>query len=235
MYAAITGDIIGSTKLNFEQRDEVFSVLKKDFNTLNELYKMHFPFEFLRGDSFQGVTSDISGALNLTLQLKCIFRKNFKRTWGISSITGRGDLERKNWRIYNNLDVRLSIGLGGIEYLREVQSISDGDALKFSGRALEDMKLKGQKILVNTKNEELNRELEVELKLLDAIIDKWTPMSADVVYYLLFNKTEKKISEALKVSQSAVNQRKKTAGWDAIDVLIKNYKYLIDKNIRTLK
>jgi len=42
MYAAITGDIIGSTKLNFEQRDEVFSVLKKDFNTLNELYKMHF-------------------------------------------------------------------------------------------------------------------------------------------------------------------------------------------------
>jgi len=234
MYAAITGDIIGSARLKPEQRDEVYSVLKKDFNALNELNQMQFPFEFLRGDSFQGVTSNISESLNLALQLKCIFRKNFTKNKirGVQSKHRTSEPERKNWRIYNNLDVRLSIGLGEIEYLKDDQSVSDGEAFKFSGRALEEMKSKGQKFLIISNSMELNRELEVELKLLDAIIDKWTPMSAEVVFHLLFDKTENEISEILKVSQSAINQRKKTAGWDAIEVLLKNYKHLMGKILK---
>lgn len=231
MYAAITGDIIGSAKLNEAQRDEVNAVLKDDFKKLNSLNKMHFPFEFLRGDSFQGVTPDIANSLNLALQLKCIFRKNFSKTGNISK---KNAVERKNWRIYNNLDVRLSIGLGKIDYLKDHQAISDGEALQFSGRVLDEMKSNGQKFLIRSNSKELNRELEVELKLLDSIIDKWTPMSAEVVYHLLFDKKEKDISEILGVSQSAINQRKKTAAWDAIDMLLINYNYLIDKNIKTL-
>lgn len=232
MYATITGDIIGSSKLNSSQRNEVFSALKEDFMTLNELNTMTFPFEFIRGDSFQGVTRDIYNSLNLALQMKCVFRRKYTGTKGVQK---KQNAERKNWRVYNNLDVRLSVGIGKIEYLKNDQSISDGEAFKLSGRALEAMKTRGQKLLITTTNKALNRELEVELKLLDAIIDKWTPMSAEVVYHLLFHKTEREISEIFNVSQSAINQRKRTAGWDGIEMLLKNFKYLMETSQQVTK
>jgi len=46
---------------------------------------------------------------------------------------------------------------------------------------------------------------------------------------LLLNYKEKEIQEKLKVSQSAVNQRKKTAGWNGIDALLKRFEKLISK------
>ncbi len=108
-------------------------------------------------------------------------------------------------------------------------SLSDGTALQFSGKELDKMKLKGQKTAIITSNPAFNRELEVELRLLDAIIDKWTVMSAEVVYYLLQNYNETETAKLLSISQPAINQRKRTANWDAIEFMLKNYQNLIIK------
>lgn len=231
MYAAITGDIIASKKLDLTMRDEVTTLLSNDFNTLNSNLKLQYPFAFLRGDSFQGVASNIHDALKIALLIKCIFKKNIKQQFHIAQKNkpGSDSEKRKNWRIYNNLDARISIGIGPIEYLNKDLSLSDGTALQFSGRELEQMKNKGQKLVLHTTDNEINRELTVELKLLDAIIDKWTVMSAEVVYYLLHGHNETETAKLLNISQSAINQRKRTANWDAIEILLSNFETLISK------
>lgn len=229
MYAAITGDIIASKKLGLTMRDEVNTLLSMDFNHLNAKLKLQYPFAFLRGDSFQGVASNIHDALRIALLIKCVFKRNFKQQFSLADKNKQESKKRKNWRIYNNLDARISIGIGPIEYLKNELSLSDGTALHFSGRELEQMKHKGQKIILQTSDNEINRELAVELKLLDAIIDKWTVMSAEVVYYLLQGHNETETAKILNITQSAINQRKRTANWDAIEMLLSNFETLISK------
>ncbi|MCT4672508.1 MAG: SatD family protein [Prolixibacteraceae bacterium] len=219
MYASITGDIISSKNISLSQRDLILEKLQTDFNNISENFPLHYPFEFLRGDSFQGVSKDLKDALKITLSIKAIFKKN--------GITTSDSLNKKNGRSYKNLDARISIGLGPIEYLHQQLSLSDGTALQLSGRSLEKMKSLNQKLIVTTEHDEINRELRVELKLLDAIIEKWTTHSAEVVYYLLQGNNETQTAQKLGISQSAVNQRKKTANWDAIVMLLDNFESLI--------
>lgn len=219
MYASITGDIISSKNISLSQRDLILEKLQTDFNNISENFPLRYPFEFLRGDSFQGVSKDLKNALKITLSIKAIFKKN--------GITTSDSLNKKNGRSYKNLDARISIGLGPIEYLHQQLSLSDGTALQLSGRSLEKMKSLNQKLIVTTEHDEINRELRVELKLLDAIIEKWTTHSAEVVYYLLQGNNETQTAQKLGISQSAVNQRKKTANWDAIVMLLDNFESLI--------
>lgn len=223
MYSAITADIIGSAKIELKLRDQINQLVQSEFELLGKKMEMKFPFESIRGDSFQGVASTTNQALELALLLKCVFKKSLI-AFEEKSTQNKDTPVRKNWRIYNNLDIRISIGIGPIEYLREQLSQSDGTALRLSGRSLDKMKSKNQKLLITTENEKQNRQFEVELKLLDAVMDKWTPMSAEVVYYLLLNKNETETAQLLNISQSAINQRKKTANWDAIEMILEYYK-----------
>lgn len=226
MYAAITGDIIGSSNLEPQERDLIFAKLHSEFKSINTTFNVVFPLNFVRGDSFQCIINDVSKALKLTLMLKTIFKKLEKDIEDTSS--NDTSTLRKNWRIYNNLDIRISVGIGEIEYLKDTIALSDGTALQYSGRNLELMKSKNQKTLITSGTDILNKELEVELKLLDAIMDKWTPLSAETVYYLLQGYKEMDIAKTLSISQSAINQRKKTANWDAISFLLNRFENLME-------
>ncbi|MCU4164552.1 hypothetical protein [Carboxylicivirga caseinilyticus] len=229
MYVAITGDIVNSKDLDKNQRDFVFSEIRKGFSTISQEAEFVFPPEFLRGDSFQCVFKEIGKTLQMTLLFKSIFKMQASDLKNNSLV--KDSKPRKNWRSYKNLDIRLSAGIGDIEYLKDSISLSDGTALHRSGRNLDKMKQKSQKTIITTGDEALNRELEVELKLLDAITDKWTPMSAEVVFYLLQQKKETEIAPILSISQSAVNQRKQTANWDAISLLLKHFEYLAQTHL----
>nr|WP_321451944.1 hypothetical protein [uncultured Carboxylicivirga sp.] len=223
MYVAITGDIVNSKHLNESQRDFVFSNIIDGFAKISSEISFVFPPEFIRGDSFQCVLNDQQKALVTALLFKTIFKMQSADN---KTNINKEDNIRKNWRQYKNLDIRLSVGIGDIEYLKDSLALSDGTALHHSGRTLDKMKQKGQKTIITTVNDALNKELEVELKLLDAITDKWTPTSAEVVFYLLQHKKETDIASILSISQSAVNQRKQTASWDAIHMLLKHFEYL---------
>lgn len=224
MYVAITGDIINSKQLDEEQRDIVISEVQKGFMTISENVNFVFQPEFVRGDSFQCVHTKIIKTLQITLLFKSIFKMQASDSQ--TKDKNGSKITRKSLRSYKNLDIRLSVGIGEIEYLKDKLSLSDGTALQISGRTLDTMKRKSQKTIITTEIEKLNKELEVELKLLDAIIDKWTPQSAEVVFYLLQNRKETEIASILSISQSAVNQRKQTANWDAILLLLKHFEYL---------
>jgi hypothetical protein len=226
IYAAFTADIIGSAKLELDLRDQINQLMQSEFELLGKKMEMKFPFESIRGDSFQGVASNVEHVFELALLVKSVFKKNLIRFEENRIKKGNASV-RRNWRIYNLLDIRISIGIGPIEYMREKLSQSDGTALRLSGHSLDKMKSKNQKLLITTEDEKQNQQFEVELKLLDAVMDKWTPMSAEVVYYLLLNNNEAEIAGLLNISQSAINQRKKTANWEAIEMIKNYYKELI--------
>ena len=58
------------------------------------------------------------------------------------------------------------------------------------------------------------------------------PLLSIIIYYKLQNKKEDEIANLLGISQSAVNQRTKTAQWYAIEKLIKYFETTIQNWIK---
>ncbi|MDC1105883.1 SatD family protein [Prolixibacteraceae bacterium] len=216
MYVALTGDLIDSNKLNKENRANLFPILQHELDHISQKYDLHFPFEFIRGDGFQCLFTDIDLALNIALQLKTIFKK--------TSYPNESNDDQ-----FSHIDARISIGVGSIDFLHHTLALSDGQALQLSGRNLEKMKQLDQKLIIHTPNKHINRELKTELKLLETIIDRWTKNAAETVYYLLQGFTEAKTAKKLNISQSAVNQRKKAANWDATQMMLNHFNHLANK------
>ena len=215
-YAVLTGDIVDSTKLTAINRKKLIELLNGFFSKLNvktrNNLQLKVSFEIYRGDSFQGVLDNPNDALLVALlirsylQGKVVFPKQATKT-----------------------DARIAIGLGKITYRAKTLAESDGEAFVFSGRLLDSMKKLPNRIAIQSGRKVLNDEMETNLVLLEAIVNKWTAAQAEVVYYKLMNYTEVAIAEILNIKQPTVNERSKAASWVAIDRLVKRYQQLTIK------
>jgi len=209
MKAVITADIIDYTKLSENEANQVLNTLHKVFNEMNSLQNnINNDFHIKRGDSIQGVTNKPEQSLRLALLLKT----------GVNKI----DFDNKK-RGLPKVDLRIAIGIGNTNLNRENINESSGDAFTFSGRVLDEMKKHKRLIKIKTINSDFNDEIETELKLLEIIMDSWKITSSEVLYWTLLDYNEKRIAEKLKISQPAVNQRKKSAGWSGIEALLNRY------------
>lgn len=209
MIAVITADLVDSSNYAEGFLDEILKNLNSEFQDLEEVYgEEEIAFEIYRGDSFQGVISKFPDALQIALSLKCRINKvklRNKKTAGTFA------------------DVKIAIGIGTLDYKGDTLAESNGQAFQFSGRTLDAMKNSSERIRLKTPLESLNAEFEASLFLLDAVMEKWSRASAEVVYYLLKGMKETEIAGVLEISQSAVNQRKKACGWEAISVLLNRF------------
>jgi len=210
--AVLSGDLIDSSHYEKKTLTSVLKVLKNEFKTLKEQFpKETMSFSIYRGDSFQGVIENPVLALQIALQIKA----------AVSSYTEKEHLPKNAMPV---ADIRISIGVGEAEYQPDALAESNGEAFNFSGRTLDKMKSEGRKMAITTANENLNDELNVYLKFLDATTDRWSVASAEVVYYLINGYKEQEIADLLKRSQAAINLRKKAASWEEIKLLLKRYK-----------
>ncbi|SHG34411.1 hypothetical protein SAMN05444483_10976 [Salegentibacter echinorum] len=209
MIAVITADLIDSSLYSRTLLNNVLKVLNAEFdNVQQECPNDDLKFKIYRGDSFQGVTTNLKLALQIALRLKsCLNKIKVEREEEVSRV-----------------DAKFAIGIGSFDFKAATLAESNGQAFQFSGRTLDEMKNDTRRIRLKTTSENINAEFEASLFLLDAIMEKWSRASAEVVYYLLLEMKETEIAEALSISQSAVNQRKKACGWEAISVLLKRFK-----------
>ncbi|MGI9526624.1 MAG: helix-turn-helix domain-containing protein [Weeksellaceae bacterium] len=213
MKAVISADIIGYSKLAPQRADEVLDGLKqflkeqKEINTANNLSP---DFKIKRGDALQIVLSDASDALGLALMLKAT----------VTQIAFTDDNKRR----HPDIDIRMAIGLGAIENQKIKVDESTGEAFIYSGRTLDTMKREKRTFAIKTPNHDWNRELDTAFQLLEVILSGWNITSAELVYLLLKGLNETQIAEQLNISQPAVNQRKKRAGWTGIEALLIRYK-----------
>lgn len=218
MVAVLTADLIDSSHYKEEVLEQVLNTLKEEFIFIANAYGEDIVrFKIYRGDSFQGVVKKPEEALQIALQLKTALNRIHL-------------METRKSRAYSKIvDLKLAIGLGTQDFEREAISESNGQAFQFSGRTLDEMKTDIRKTRIKTAWEDVNGEFNTSLFLLDTITDKWTTASAEVVYYLLRGLKEKEVAAEINISQSAVNQRKKAAGWEAISALVDRYDEVISK------
>jgi hypothetical protein len=212
MSAVITADIINYSKLSPDEQDKLIGVIHKTFGNNSDIRTNvgDSSFAITRGDNIQIELKNADQALRAALLLKSAIKK---------IVPGTGNK--------TPADVRIAIGIGDISARRKNVGESTGNAYTFSGRTLDSMKKQKRTLAVKTNNTRLDAELDTELRLLEVILSGWTVNSAEVIFLTIPGLTEQEISNNLKISQSAVNQRKKSAGWAGIEPLLKRYEELI--------
>lgn len=213
MVAVITGDIVQSSKMDREQRHQLLSALQKMFS---ELDKYTEATEIYRGDSFQILLSQPEKALLLAMLLRAGFRK----------IPHRQDAQAQY------ADARIAIGIGDISDRAGSLGMSDGEAFRLSGRALDEMSRR-QRLIISTLWPDINEEMEVACALSEAIVSRWTHAQAGIIYsYLLSGKTQQALAKEFGITQGAVSQRLSDAGnIDAIRKFLQRFEKLISKQV----
>lgn len=150
-------------------------------------------WEVYRGDEFQ---------------LKCSITEAFIKALTIKSLI----------KGFEELDVRIAIGIGEETFHSEKITESNGSAYVNSGRLLSEIKNEGRTLAVQTQNDKLNRDLNMLLKWASIDFDNWTVATAEIIHQLLTNPnfTQEELAKNLNISQSSVSQRIKRANFDLI-------------------
>jgi len=195
-YCVVTGDIANSTSIAAVKRVELIDRV----STLIKSWVAKPKYaEIFRGDSFQLLFDDVPEALKRSIQIRC---------WLKSYTDGVGN---------EQLDARLSIGIGEVAYFGKSVLDADGEAFHLSGRAFDEMKAAQNYFQVSTNDARLNEQLNIILHLANIIISQWTKNQAEVIFLLLEGRTQQEMADELKIAQSAVNNRIKLSRWKEID------------------
>jgi len=216
LYAVVTGDIVGSTRIRGSPRDRLLSVVKSSFQGLRHAIsgKVSAPFGLYRGDSFQGVLSRPEDALRAVICIRASLRCGLQEG-------------PKNYP----LDARIVVGIGTIEFLPSRRAAEgDGDAFRRSGPMLDKMRRaqpRLRKLLIQTPWKEIDAELDVHCALLDALVNRWSVKQAEAILGQMRGLTQEKIAQELGISQPAVQQRLEDAGGWAAGELCGRYERLI--------
>ncbi|MCQ6963605.1 SatD family protein [Methanolobus chelungpuianus] len=209
--AVITGDLVKSSELEYQDRESVLSSLRESFGSIGEQLHLQdtvlLPFEIFRGDSFQVVIARPERALLLSVLLSLML-----------------DLSAKE----KGLSARISIGIGTVGYIPPSGNVgeADGTAFRLSGKMLDSMKQKEQSLLISTQGPALNMMLETQCAFFDLIYGRWTGIQKELIMEKLSGSTQEEIAARHRKSQSAVSQSLKAAGFDAVKKFIANYENL---------
>ena len=150
-------------------------------------------WEVYRGDEFQ---------------LKCSIDAVFWKALSIKSLIKQ----------FENLDVRIAIGIGEEQYSSERITESNGTAYVNSGRLLNEIKNEGKTFAIKTPNEGINADFNILFKWSSLDFDSWTVAVSEIVHLLMMDKnlTQDDLAKKLNISQSSVSQRIKRANFDLI-------------------
>ncbi|MFN0031460.1 MAG: hypothetical protein ACKVOR_04805 [Flavobacteriales bacterium] len=184
--------------MSLAKREKCLADLKRCFDFLKEDKKFTSLLagpEVARGDSFQFAISNAAMSLRVPLILQTFF----------------------------TFDIVVAVGIGKEGIIRKPLGESDGEAFYISGRTLDKMKHAGMSIIVKSRSQSFNDEMETNCMMLEAITSRWTTTQRDVMFYKLLNYTEREIAEVLQISQPAVNTHSKASNWKAIERLLKRF------------
>lgn len=183
------------------KQSEWMSILKKYLSTLG---KTPTDWEIYRGDEFQVHTTP-EKALEVAIYIKSL----------IKSIKG--------------LDVRMGIGLGNETFTGESVSESNGTAHQRSGHIFDSLRKKKLSLAIAMGDNDLDKTLNLLLKLALDFMDDWSIVSAEIVTLFIQNPnaSQKEIAKMLNIKQSAVSQRQKRARLDLVLELLEYYNQII--------
>lgn len=196
--AVLTGDIIRSSDLAPEKREQLQAALSEAFAEAQRLIPS-FRAEQFRGDSFQAIIDTQPEEALRTLLLITAFLH----------IRGFG--------------VRIALGLGTVTYESDSILTSDGSAFQASGPALDDLKKKNQLLAVAGPSDSFNQEWRVHALSLDYLLARWTVPQAEAVLGQLQGLTQEETARRLHIKQPAVQQRLQAVGWPVMEAILERF------------
>jgi hypothetical protein len=180
MIAVIKGDIIASRTLN--NQEQWLQPLK---TLLTKWGRTPQEWELVWGDFFQLEISSPEEALMRALEIKAVIKK-----------TG-------------SIDVRMSIGIGEKTYVGTRISESNGPAFVNAGERFETLKKEKINLVIQSPWPDMDKEINLYLKLAGTIMDNWSASSAELMEIVLQRPeaTQKEIGEMLGIKQNSVSGR----------------------------
>jgi hypothetical protein len=207
-WAVLTGDIVGSSKLDPKALKGVMQRLRDGAERFGEVYEgaVYGKLDVFSGDGWQMLIEDWRRAPRAALYLRAVVKSEEKL----------------------KTDTRVAIAWGPVNettLMPESISESTGDAFTESGRWLRAMR-KGYRLALNPglSGDEL-RFLDCAVSLVDALVSRWTARQAEAVALALLARTQEEIAAQIGKSQPTVHQALQTAGWHGIEELLSEIEY----------
>jgi hypothetical protein len=197
LISVITGDITNSKRIPTEVWQKP---LIEELKTIGATPKQ---WEIFRGDSFQVEIDKPEEALMSAIKIKAALRS-----------------------VQKYVDVRMAIGFGSKEFDSEKVLECSGTAFINSGEKYEQLKKEKLTLAVQSDNKSFDKEMNLYIKLLLVVMNKWTIKTAEIVSLVLKEgqKTQKEMGELLKIKQNAISGRVKRAYLDEIMELNEIYR-----------
>ena len=181
----ITGDVIDSTSIPLEQRSELLEAIVDVMEKIKSLKRIDY--EMFRGDSIQVLVENPGDSMLVGILMKA----------GLRSRTPQSGSSM--W------DMRVSIGVGKVEFAGTGISVSDGEAFRLSGRGLDS--IGKSTLVVSTPWASVNEEFSVSTPFVDDTISRWTEgQAAQVFRTLLYNENNLELSVVFGVSPQTISR-----------------------------
>ena len=196
--AVLTGDIIASSVLETADRHQLLREMQAVAKELRDFFPNAIPkpVDIVRGDTWQILVTDPALALHVAVFYRAGIKAHMRPL---------------------RVNTRLALALGTVDFLAERVSESDGQAFRLSGKALETMhKSTNMRFVYPDWDHEL--PADAILRLLDALINKWTPKQALAITGALHGWTQARIAELWKdtISQATVAGHLAEAEWETV-------------------
>lgn len=208
-YAVITGDVINSSVDYKNKQKELLKKIKAVYRYLQSAYKEEMPYhiDIFRGDSFQFIIANSA----ISLRLATAF-------W----LYAKG----------NQLEVKISLGFGEIDYLKKTKiSESNGEAFLLSGKGLEGMSAE-QYINIEIKDQIRDDCIQAYVELLNIYLNSLSEKNALAVFGRLIGLS---LEESVplwpqKISTQSISKHRKLTFADKLLISIE----LIDKTLMNI-
>ncbi len=201
-YAVLTGDIVGSSKLEPGQLKDVMDRLRKSVARFKQTYPDAIlgNLDVYSGDSWQLLMPDWQRSLRAALYVRAVIKSIEKL----------------------KLDTRVALAWGDIDEATlnpDRISESTGPAFQASGRALEKMP-KGVRMAFvqdNGDSQRFGELLSGAVLLLDEIVGGWSLNQAQAVSLALLCINQRDIGRELGVTQPNVQKTMQRARWHGVE------------------
>ena len=202
IYAVVTGDIIGSSRLSPPRREKLLEVMKRGGGEVRKLMGAAMPWDvdIYSGDTWQFVMAQPGLALKAAIFYRAYIKASLEKA-----------------------DTRFVVALGTISLFPQNRvSEGDGEAFRRSGRLLQDNDRR-QNMRFAYPESPRERVWDVAFALLDGIITHgWSEKGARAVLGAIQKWPQQKIAELWlpPISQPTVAEHLELASWPAIELAV---------------
>jgi hypothetical protein len=208
VYAVLTGDIVGSSRLPPPGLPKLMQRLREGAERFSEAFPgaVLGKTDVFGGDGWQMLMPDWKRSLRAAIYMRAVAKSTdaLKTDSRVAIAWGTVDVESLN---------------------PERISESTGEAFTRSGRALKTMRKQARLVLDAGDESGEWRFLRTSVALVDELASRWTARQAETVAMALLGRSQEGISSVTGKCQPTVQQSLRTAGWRGIDDLLKELEY----------